>query len=332
MIYSNTTISRRVAAGELGIAPFYPDRLGPASYDVALGRRVLTFTMQSTWRRRLLSRLRLGPVHDIQDKPDMVAHEMGPEGMILWPGQAYLLSTEEVFTLPWDVAGVIDGKSGIGRLFVKVHETAGNIAPGFTGRVTLEVTTMLPIRIYPGLRFGQVRFHPLTEPVTPPEVSKPPRDHSEGPVASYFWETLREKPDPFGAVMVIPRGTEDGGVEFLAVSRPHGGPDNLSMPGGKVDPGEEGWQAARREVFEETGIKVVATSFLGTTQVVPGENIAFYLALSIEEGEARQMEEKTLVKWVPYQALTRPSCTFAATYRDWLPAMLPPGIREAAGI
>ena len=57
---------------------------------------------------------------------------------------------------------VLDGKSSIGRLFVKVHETAGYGDPGFNGQYTLEVTTsMFPVRLYPGMRICQIRFHTL---------------------------------------------------------------------------------------------------------------------------------------------------------------------------
>jgi 8-oxo-dGTP pyrophosphatase MutT (NUDIX family) len=47
--------------------------------------------------------------------------------------------------------------------------------------------------------------------------------------------------------------SSDGRV--LAVSRKHD-PTDFGLPGGKVEPGEEPWEAARRECREETGLEV----------------------------------------------------------------------------
>lgn len=49
--------------------------------------------------------------------------------------------------------------STIGRLFVQVHVTAGYGDPGFDGQYTLEVVVTHPVRVFPGMRICQIRFH-----------------------------------------------------------------------------------------------------------------------------------------------------------------------------
>lgn len=51
--------------------------------------------------------------------------------------------------------------SSIGRAFILVHYTAGYGDPGFSGHYTLEVTSQIPIRLYPGMKICQVRFHTM---------------------------------------------------------------------------------------------------------------------------------------------------------------------------
>jgi deoxycytidine triphosphate deaminase len=48
--------------------------------------------------------------------------------------------------------------SSLGRLGLLTHSTAGFIDPGFSGHVTLELSNVanLPIRLYPGMKIGQV--------------------------------------------------------------------------------------------------------------------------------------------------------------------------------
>ena len=61
------------------------------------------------------------------------------EPFVLHPGEFVLASTLEMFTLPEDLAGRLEGKSSLGRLGLLTHSTAGFIDPGFTGCITLEL-------------------------------------------------------------------------------------------------------------------------------------------------------------------------------------------------
>jgi len=79
-------------------------------------------------------------------------------------------STLEAVTLPDDLAARLEGKSSLGRLGLLTHSTAGFIDPGFTGHVTLELSNVanLPIKLWPGMRIGQIAFFRLTSPAENP--------------------------------------------------------------------------------------------------------------------------------------------------------------------
>ena len=63
---------------------------------------------------------------------------------------------------------VVDG--GLGRLGLLTHSTAGFIDPGFSGHVTLELSNVstLPIKLWPGMKIGQVCYFQLSSPAEAP--------------------------------------------------------------------------------------------------------------------------------------------------------------------
>jgi dCTP deaminase len=82
----------------------------------------------------------------------------------LHPGEFVLGSTFEFVTLPNDIAARLEGKSSLGRLGLLTHSTAGFVDPGFKGHVTLELsnTATLPIKLWPGMKIGQLCFFKLS--------------------------------------------------------------------------------------------------------------------------------------------------------------------------
>lgn len=118
--------------------------------------------------------------------------QMDPEaGWILQPGVGYLMHTAERIHTDHFVP-VLDGKSSIGRLFVQVHVTAGFGDPGFDGQYTLEVMSLFPVRVYPGMRFCQIRFHTIEGDVTSyRELGHYTGEAAQGPVASRIHETFK---------------------------------------------------------------------------------------------------------------------------------------------
>ena len=92
------------------------------------------------------------------------------ETFVLHPGEFVLGSTYEVVSLPDDIAARLEGKSSLGRLGLLTHSTAGFIDPGFSGHVTLELANVatLPIKLYPGMKIGQLCFFRLSSPADNP--------------------------------------------------------------------------------------------------------------------------------------------------------------------
>ena len=96
------------------------------------------------------------------------------EPLILHPGEFALGSIYEVVTLPDDIAARVEGKSSLGRLGLLTHATAGFIDPGFSGHVTLELSNVatLPIKLWPGMKIGQLCFFRLS--ILPPNTRTVP--------------------------------------------------------------------------------------------------------------------------------------------------------------
>jgi dCTP deaminase len=146
-ILSSSAILENIKNGRISVEPFVPAHVNPASVDLTLGKRVLEHSL-------------IGPNLDPRSPGEHIEYQLGEEGLVLYPGRAYLMHTEEVVHSSHFVS-VLDGKSSIGRLFISVHETAGYIDPGFRGQITLEVSVTHPVRVYAGMRFCQIRYHTI---------------------------------------------------------------------------------------------------------------------------------------------------------------------------
>jgi dCTP deaminase len=99
-----------------------------------------------------------------QDELTSLVEKEGEDPFVLHPGEFVLASTFELFSLPDDLAGRLEGKSSLGRLGLLTHSTAGFIDPGFNGHITLELSNVanLPITLWPGMKIGQLCLFRLT--------------------------------------------------------------------------------------------------------------------------------------------------------------------------
>jgi dCTP deaminase len=160
-VLSDRDIRAALEAGEVVIRPYDPKDLQPSSVDLHLDRRFRVF------------RNNRYPFIDVrQTQPDLteLLTIENDEPFILHPGEFVLGSTYEVITLPDDVAARLEGKSSLGRLGLLTHSTAGFIDPGFSGHVTLELSNVatLPIKLWPGMKIGQLCFFRLSSPAENP--------------------------------------------------------------------------------------------------------------------------------------------------------------------
>ena len=80
---------------------------------------------------------------------------------------------------------IIRGKSSTGRIGLFVHITADLIDIGSHGKLTLMLHSVQPVRIYPGMRIGQVTFWSTVGDI---ELYTGKYQHSKGPQASQTYK------------------------------------------------------------------------------------------------------------------------------------------------
>lgn len=161
MLLSDRDIKSEIAAERIRLEPLDLSMVQPSSVDVRIDRYF-----------RLFDNHKYPVIDPSEDQPDLTRMiEVDPtEGFILHPGEFVLGSTFEQITLPDDVAARLEGKSSLGRLGLLTHSTAGFIDPGFSGHVTLELSNVatLPIRLWPGMKIGQLCFFRLSSAAEKP--------------------------------------------------------------------------------------------------------------------------------------------------------------------
>ncbi|MEU7900085.1 dCTP deaminase [Nonomuraea sp. NPDC049152] len=161
MLLSDRDIRAEIESGRVKLDPFDKEMIQPSSIDVRLDRYF-----------RVFENHRYPHIDPAVEQPDLT-RQVEPEGdepFILHPGEFVLASTYEVITLPDDLASRLEGKSSLGRLGLLTHSTAGFIDPGFSGHVTLELSNVatLPIKLWPGMKIGQLCMFRLSSPAEHP--------------------------------------------------------------------------------------------------------------------------------------------------------------------
>lgn len=142
------------------IEPFVLGQVQPASYDLTLGHQFCF--------------------------PDSAEVPYASKEVILRPKQLLLGCTRERLSLPPDLAGQVEGKSGNARRGIQV-ETAGHVDPGYCGIITLEIYNLstIPLRLHEGMGIAKVVFHVLESPCIIPynaERNRHQYSHSPQPV------------------------------------------------------------------------------------------------------------------------------------------------------
>ena len=161
MLLSDKDIRAAIASGRVGLDPFEPEMVQPSSVDVRIDRYFRVFENHRYPH--------IDPAVEQAELTRLVEPD-GDEPFILHPGEFVLGSTYEVVSLPDDVSARLEGKSSLGRLGLLTHSTAGFIDAGFSGHVTLELSNVatLPIKLWPGMKIGQLCFFRLTSPAEAP--------------------------------------------------------------------------------------------------------------------------------------------------------------------
>ena len=160
MLLSDRDIRSEIQSGRVAVEPFEA-MIQPSSVDVRLDKYFRVF---ENHKYSVID----PSIEQAELTREVVAED--DEAFILHPGEFVLASTYEVITLPDDIAGRLEGKSSLGRLGLLTHSTAGFIDPGFSGHITLELSNVanLPVKLYPGMKIGQLCLIKLSSPAEHP--------------------------------------------------------------------------------------------------------------------------------------------------------------------
>jgi dCTP deaminase len=136
MILTGPAIKSAVAKGEITIDPFNERDLNPNSYNYHLGSKLLLPSLDDARR---------------------IEQSIPERGIILEPNHVYLAATMETLGSKRFVTLLL-GRSSLGRLglFLNITADLGHI--GSCSHWTLELSVVQRLRVYPGMRIGQVSF------------------------------------------------------------------------------------------------------------------------------------------------------------------------------
>ena len=161
MLLSDRDIRAELDKGSVVLEPFDKVMVQPSSVDIRLDRYF-----------RVFENHRYPHIDPAVEQPELtrLVEPDSDEPFILHPGEFVLASSYEVVTLPDDIAARLEGKSSLGRLGLLTHSTAGFVDAGFSGHVTLELSNVatLPIKLWPGMKIGQLCFFRLSSPAEHP--------------------------------------------------------------------------------------------------------------------------------------------------------------------
>jgi dCTP deaminase len=161
VLLSDRDIRSEIQTGRVAVEPFDEAMIQPSSVDVRLDK---FFRVFENHKYSVID----PSIEQAELTREVIAED--DEAFILHPGEFVLASTYEVITLPDDIAGRLEGKSSLGRLGLLTHSTAGFIDPGFSGHITLELSNVanLPVKLYPGMKIGQLCLIKLSSPAEHP--------------------------------------------------------------------------------------------------------------------------------------------------------------------
>lgn len=142
MILTGSEIKKAIRKGSITITPFSAGLLNPNSYNYRLGNLLTEVT---------------DAVVDAKIRQSLQRITIPEEGYVLQPGKLYLGHTLETIGSADYVVSLI-GRSSVGRLGLFLQITADLGQLGKAHRWTLEMKVVQPLRIYPGMRIGQLSF------------------------------------------------------------------------------------------------------------------------------------------------------------------------------
>lgn len=190
-ILTGQEIKNQIQLNRIRIGNYNPNRVQPNSYDLTLGNQISFYKLMQYINyysghdlstRPIYEHLRTNVI-DVQKlaadrytrrastsyttayldtaKPnEMTTENIPADGYILLPNTLYLVETVESV---WSNKYVteVSGTSSLARLGVTVHKTAGYANIGHEFKWILEVEVTHPVKIYQGMKIGQMYFHTI---------------------------------------------------------------------------------------------------------------------------------------------------------------------------
>jgi dCTP deaminase len=154
-VLGREAILQAMEAGAIGVTPFDPERLGPASLDLTLAPTVRVFR-------------KVHQVVDVQEHSDyreLTEKIQVPEGqhILIMPGETVLGITRERLRLGPGLCGWLEGRSRFARLGLMVHISAPFMGPGIDSQQVLEMSNFgpAPLAVHPGTAICQFVFQQL---------------------------------------------------------------------------------------------------------------------------------------------------------------------------
>ncbi|EKE11141.1 MAG: hypothetical protein ACD_15C00135G0002 [uncultured bacterium] len=145
MILTGKQITKEVHKKRIIIDPFDENCVNPNSYNFTLSNEFLVYDP--------------GVIDTKYEHPTQILKMLNGE-LILQPWKLYLASTREKLGSDY-FAPTYAARSSVARLgmFINLSAPLGDI--GFIGRWTLQLFAIHPIRVYEGMKIGQMMFwHP----------------------------------------------------------------------------------------------------------------------------------------------------------------------------
>ena len=172
MILSGNKIKEEVENKKIIIYPFNNENINPNSYNYTLDDYIKVYEEE---------------ILDAKKKIKTKTIEIPNDGMILEPNKLYLGCTKEIIGSDYYVP-IITGRSYTGRLGLFVQITSDLVDIGFKGKLTLQFCATQPVKIYKGMKIGQVMFWKVFGEA---DLYKGKYQNSEEPRQSEIWRDFK---------------------------------------------------------------------------------------------------------------------------------------------
>jgi dCTP deaminase len=146
MILTGPEILEQHKIGRIRIDPFRPDQISPNSYDFRLGDVLEVYEQEELDSRA--------------DNPRKIIR-IPDDGIVLSTDRVYLAQTQEQIGSDYFVP-MIHARSSVARMGLFIHVTCDVIELGSHDRSILQLHAVQPVRIFKGMRIGQVTFWSVT--------------------------------------------------------------------------------------------------------------------------------------------------------------------------